>query len=485
MGISWVVIITESDSVVQKYGFDKTPIEILLDAGIIPIIRDQRKLPKKFINGPTVEKTVEIYAKYGLRPFWILYNEPFDSREWSKEVPSKEEGWPIIADRWVDGASQVAALGGYVGFPDGPSYDENPFERIKAAGGQWLFDQGHAFYTGHHYGKNRHRDYPYDAVTRFGAQLTEDDYDRLLDDYADDPTWKEEPLELLNQRRAELTNPGLTPLEDDVGWRGWEKIAKWSVDSFGYVVPMAMTEGGWVPRDRPGSGPNTDIRQPHTTPRMVGKKTLQMFETPSPFFAIAPWILASGDMGGASWEFDSWVTWAYEDKYGREKPVVATLESHPPKSGNDPMVIDVHGDLRDMDWVASEYGASVVRGKESAGRLLEVHESAGVAALEVWVVDQHGMPLENAEFYLFHEDASPRDCETLDRGELFVSDANGRITVPLPEGEERCGPGSCSQALWPKGGGDALTGLGVLPGGESRHLLGLWRIAVEVSDAGQ
>ena len=63
----------------------------------------------------------------------------------------------------------------------------------------------------------------------------------------------------------------------------------WSLESFGFVVPMAMTEGGWVPRDRPGSGHNTDIRMPLTTPNMVAKRTLQMYDTPSPFFAICPW----------------------------------------------------------------------------------------------------------------------------------------------------------------------------------------------------
>ena len=150
-----------------------------------------------------------------------------------------------------------------------------------------------------------------------------------------------------------------------------------------------MTEGGWVPRDRPGTGPNTDIRMPHTTPKMVAKKTLQMFDTPSPFFAICPWLLADEDMGGSGWPFDAWHGWAYSEKYGRKKPVITTLQETPPKEiepRTEPMVIDVDGDTRDWEWVEQTYGASYRRGKTSL-RLIEVHEYEGPATLDVWVVD--------------------------------------------------------------------------------------------------
>ncbi len=77
---------------------------------------------------------------------------------------------------------------------------------------------------------------------------------------------------------------------------------------------MALTEGGWTPRDRAGSGGDIDIRMPHTTPKMVAKKTLQIYDAPSPFFAICPWLLADDAMlpeGYAGWPYDAWVGWAY------------------------------------------------------------------------------------------------------------------------------------------------------------------------------
>jgi hypothetical protein len=93
---------------------------------------------------------------------------------------------------------------------------------------------------------------------------------------------------------------------------------------------MAVVEGGWVPRDRAGTGPNGDVRWPHTTPKMVAAKTLAAYQEDSPLFAICPWLLASSFMGKPDWDFDAWWTWAYEDKYGWEKPVIQTLRDNPP-----------------------------------------------------------------------------------------------------------------------------------------------------------
>ena len=122
MGISWVVLLTEGDSIVEKR-HGTTPLEVLLDAGIIPIIRDKKEFPDSFNNFHAVERTVSISARYGVRPFWQLYNEPFDNREWrNRRVPPEDEAWGIIAGRWSAGARQVVNAGAYVGFPDGPGY---------------------------------------------------------------------------------------------------------------------------------------------------------------------------------------------------------------------------------------------------------------------------------------------------------------------------------------------------------------------------
>lgn len=340
MHMSWVVALSEDDAILISGA-----AEALLDAGIIPIVRFSYQFPKHWTVFEPIEDLVELYSRYDAPLIVQFANEPFDSREWiDGKVPSPDIAWSIIRDRWWEASNIIVDLGAIAGFPDGPSYGRNPFEVIGDNEGYWY--DGKAVYLGHHYGKGRPRDFP-GAVSWLGDQpqyqLTREQYEEALDDYAGDPAWNElihYPgfLDLMNKQRREwaLTNrtlypEGITPIQDDVCYRGWEKVQWWAKQAFGFKVQMALTEGGWVPRDRAGTGGNTDIRWPMTTPKMVAKKTLAiMNERPSPFFAICPWLLACSFMGGSGWEFDAWVGWAYSEKYGWEKPVVQMLSDNPP-----------------------------------------------------------------------------------------------------------------------------------------------------------
>jgi len=322
MGMSWVVALSESDALRISGA-----AEALLEAGVIPIVRFAYQFPGVWTHEREVGKLAEIYARYGAPLIVQFANEPFDSREWKNDkVPGEDEAWAIIRDRWNDAARKIVAHGGYAGFPDGPCYGRNPFEVIGDPDHLWA--DGKAVYLGHHYGKGRPVDYPYDPVSQEGVPLTWEEYLELLDDYRDHPDWNEGPavLEQMNSQRKAWAKKGLTPIDDDTCFLGWEKVLHWSKETFGFPVYMAMTEGGWVPRDRAGSGP-VDIRWPMTTPRMVARKTVEMYEYGSPLFAICPWLLADRSMGGGDgWAFDAWVGWAYSDRYGLEKPVVQALK---------------------------------------------------------------------------------------------------------------------------------------------------------------
>jgi len=88
MGISWIALITDGDSVLEHCnvpGFGwTTPLEFFLAHEIVPFVRDGTDhLPRAFTNQATVRKAASIYANYGLKPLWILRNEPFDGREWA------------------------------------------------------------------------------------------------------------------------------------------------------------------------------------------------------------------------------------------------------------------------------------------------------------------------------------------------------------------------------------------------------------------
>lgn len=335
MGVSWVTAIAASDNFRVSGA-----AEALLAAGIIPIVRFLYQFPDPWPHGSEVKELTKLYDRYGAPLIVQFANEPFDLREWkmdrrrrSKMPKDRDEAWQIIANRWNEAAKQIVDNGGIAGFPDGPCYDRNPFLVIGDPDGLW--EQGKAVYLGHFYGKGRPVDYPYDPVSQSGLALTEEEYRAALDDFADDPNWRDVPLDLINAARKRLAKQGKTAIEDDTCWRGFEKVGYWSEQAFGFRAPMAMTEGGWAPRDRAGSGTDVDIRWPFTTPKAVARLTLIMEEENRrlgyPLFAHTPWLLADREMGGADgWPYEAWVGWAFSEKYGREKPVVAALKNAPP-----------------------------------------------------------------------------------------------------------------------------------------------------------
>jgi len=326
MNMSWVTVLSDSDAILTS-GAAKA----LLDAGIIPIIRLAHTFPRPWTHAAgtnsVVERAVKLYAQYGAPCIVQVANEPFDTREWvNKKVPPYEEAWGIIARTWEQAAREIVARGAIAGFPDGPCYGENPFMRIESTHDLWYGQK--CVYLGHFYGKGRPLNYPYDDVSQNGTPLTMEGYRAALDDYADDPAWNEgeHVLAKMNAQRQAWATESKTAFDDDVCFNGWQKIVRWSEETFGFTVPIAMTEGGWTPRDRAGSGNVVDIRWPMTTPNKVAENTVMMFEADVPIFALTPWLLASQDMGGSGWPDDCWVGYAFSDKYGREKPVVAALQ---------------------------------------------------------------------------------------------------------------------------------------------------------------
>lgn len=326
MHMSWCVLLSESDA-----AYKSGAAQALLDGGIIPIIRFASKVPNPFSEMDATEQLVRLYARYNAPCIIQWWNEPFDDREAAKKWPPKnrDEAWRVLADRWNAAARLIVERGAIAGFPDGPCYDRNPFAELHDPNGYW--ESGQAVYLGHFYGKGRPLDYPRDDVSQLGTQLTMDEYRAALDDYGDDRAWNEGPaaLALLNEQRRDWANPQASPITDDTCFRGWEKVQWYAQQALGHDVQMAMTEGGWVPRDRAGTI-LVDIRWPMVTPRKVADLTLAMFEAESPLFAICPWLLADQDMGGSGWPYDAWHGWAYSDKYGSQKPVIPMLQQNPP-----------------------------------------------------------------------------------------------------------------------------------------------------------
>jgi hypothetical protein len=162
------------------------------------------------------------------------------------------------------------------------------------------------------------------------------------------------------------------------------------------------------------------------------------------------------------------------------KPVITTLKQFPPKESApraEPLVLCVDGDTRDWAWVGDAYGASYRRG-ETTLRLIEVHEYEGPATLDVLVVDDDGLPVKGVEFYYDHPGAPDiAGGEWHGQGVRKVSGADGRISFSAVG--DACTAGTCDGAIWPRGKGDLLEGLGLLSGTNNRHLNGVWQLVAE------
>lgn len=338
MGMSWCVMCSHSDGAMVPHASvgGRSAIQVMLDAGIIPVVRFvPSELPRPFMHMAHVETAVSQFEPYGAPAIFQWPNEPGDGREWVRDVP--DNWFEIAMSRWQEFAHIVVQRGGIAGFPDGPCYDEDPFPHIVGTWPYW--EAGKAIYLGHFYGLNRPPGYPYDPIQTTGLQWTELDLQRALGPWYNDPAFNDIPLETMNRKRIEQADPGLTAIEDDTCWRGFEKVDYWMHLHFGRTLPMALTEGGWTPGARAGGGENAELRYPKPTPDTVADFTMQMFAEDTPMLFQCPWLVASGDMGeDDKWPFDAWHGWAFPEAGSpdcpRCKPTIRALQGEPP-NGDD------------------------------------------------------------------------------------------------------------------------------------------------------
>jgi len=366
MYISWAVVCTDDGaalpgyiedgkwtpgegSQVDKYG--RSAVEVLLDSGIIPIIRFQpSNLPKNFTPFEWVCGFAETCYHRGVPAFVQLANEHRDAREWHDgKVPWNH--FQLYSQWFMKTANEcIWPYGAIAITADEPFHTQNPFkwyddDTLRA------FEDGKAVFGLHAYAHNTPFNYPYDTAVTMGEKLTWKEYCSALEPYTLDSAWHDPSFEMVNEVRAAKIDPCPDVMDYPVCWNSWQRIAIWMEETFGKVLPMAMTEGGWTP------GAVHDTRYPRMAHYEVAKNTLLMYEDKdAPFFAICPWLLADALMCGGhavGWEGDAWFSSAYRDKFPDDvMPVVQILMDNPPGNGNEPEVdwkkiLGIVTDIRD------------------------------------------------------------------------------------------------------------------------------------------
>lgn len=337
-GLDWVVLYSASDNALTTGAAER-----LLDWHIYPIVRFEHTLPDPFTYMAATEGLVALYGRYGLALMIAWLNEPGMPCEWrDQEVP--RDWMQVFARRWMEGARLIAERGAIPLLADRPCWEVNPFELVRGCEDLFYTDQAGVAYHG--YGLNRPPWYPGDSVSRTGLpELSEASLAAQLDEFAGDPVWNEPGVvPWMNElRRSWPPREGQTGTTDPTCWRGYELLQEYSRQAFGgHVVKMVMTEGGWTPRARAGSGPDTDIRYPYPTPLRVAQWTLFAFrelerlaaEGSAPLEGMCPWCFADSLMNGghsAGWEADAWWSTAWLSHYPEWRmPVYDWLVRNPP-----------------------------------------------------------------------------------------------------------------------------------------------------------
>lgn len=328
---SWITGLSQGGSILEVID-GKSAAEWLLDEQVVPLIRyHTSSMPTEFLDIVYVRQTVQIWNTYGIRPTWILWNEPGDEREWKdKKVP---ENWKeVFLGLWINAARRVIEAGAIAGFPD--PLGEWPwfFERLPPDIVD-AFRDGRAIICVHAYGKNRPPKYPLDPVSLYGAPLTEAEWRAALGPFWDVPGYREVSLDQINAQRAALANPNPVVPYDPTCFGAWRANRYWFKSIHGFEPVMCLTEGGWTPKDTPGSGPNNDWRWPVTTPAAIRDHTLEVIRDQADhgMFAMTFWI-------SHGWSYDGWFynplacihndCFDYPECY--EQPIIHALEASSP-----------------------------------------------------------------------------------------------------------------------------------------------------------
>ncbi|MBX3011634.1 MAG: hypothetical protein KF832_08995 [Caldilineaceae bacterium] len=238
-------------------------------AGIMPVIRIGKLVDDFFNPVPYVQKL----RQAGIPPYVQIYNEPGDSREWTRGK------WPrrppanyvqIFANNWAQQAAAVYDAGGYPGLQVmGKSELDAAIDAVAARGRTDIWQR--AFFVQHNYGVNHPPAFPYDA---------------------------------LNQQE----HPGQTVMENPVAALAGIAFAHWMQARLGFVLPIIGGEGGWQ------HGVFNDPRYPKVEQPYHAQYHQEIFEwfrtgtlsngepLPDYLFSVTPWILGGWHTSEDWWD---------------------------------------------------------------------------------------------------------------------------------------------------------------------------------------
>ncbi len=323
MGVKWVKML-------HPGGIEFA--ELLLEAGIMPVVRIYRHRPNSLDLSKAVLTSEDIaylkdYLAAGVR-YFEFNNEPELASEWEgAQLPP--DAIDYVARAAIVDMETILGLGGYPAVPAtavGATWDL--IGKIIEHGGDYLFDEP-VWLAVHNYDINHPLNYPYDRVNRRGEKLSPETYRALGTDAWTGSRWGTRTLAFINSQRQKSKRPRADIHSDPSGFLAFQRLADLSIKHLGRHLPILSTENG------PIVGEDDDPRYPTTTPERHAQKAAEIAEimmgvhrrydpAPDYYFCTAFWLMGSAMLRTKGWEGHSWFSERWPD--GR-LPAVAALET--------------------------------------------------------------------------------------------------------------------------------------------------------------
>ncbi len=349
MGVKWVKLL-------HPGGLELA--ELLLDAGIMPIVRIYRHRPnsrdlRKAVLRPQDISWIKEYLSIGVR-YFEFNNEPELASEWEGGAPPPD-AIDYVARAAIVDMETILGLGGYPAVPaTGIGAKWDLIGKIIEHGGDYLFDEP-VWLAIHNYDINHPLNYPYDRVNRRGIQLTPKEYRELGADAWTGPRWGTRTLAFINEQRKKNKNPRADIHDDPSSFLAFQRLAALSLKHLGRHLPIISTENG------PIVGEDDDPRYPTTTPELHAQKVVEIAKimmgishrydpAPDYYFATAFWLLGAAVLRAKGWEGHAWFSPRWPD--GR-LPAVTALENLTKRPRGFPPPNDDYAPIIIGDWARS------------------------------------------------------------------------------------------------------------------------------------
>ncbi len=404
LGVRWVKVVDNGQ------GSSLSLCQRLVREGFMPIVRLERHYPHPRRLTETEKETIRRLVAVGVY-YFETDHRPDLTLAWGEALPL--DWFDVVMDAFIEDATFVLAAGGLPAIPAMTFHpDRNPVQAILRRGREDLFEQG-VWWAVHAYTLNRPLTYPDDEVNRQGKPVTPEEY------AAHHPWGWNEPVEVINQWRADGMQPESTVLDDPHCFRVYEIAGRWAEEALGRPIPVIATEGGAV------TGWRDDRRYPRLDPWTAAEWTEQIIvflqeEAPPWFFTVCHWLLADRRIDPSrphAWESHCWYTHYWDRQFGLdgELPVVERVKALPLRVRAVPRVV-----------TAPEGGQSRVAGTvNEEARMTRQGSVVGI------VRDETGRPLDgvNVVLYPFAGEEPIAHART---------DAEGRFRLDVvPPGEYR------------------------------------------------